>query len=51
MPHPKICVFYENCVIHTNQSLKVTYNYHQWLLKSIKNRDKEKTVSIITNPL
>ena len=36
-------------LINTNDELKVTYNYYQGLLKSLKNRDKKKFFSIIHN--
>ena len=37
-------------LINTNKTLKSTYNYYQGLLKSLKNRDKDKFLSIIHNP-
>ena len=37
-------------LINTNHELFVTYNYYQGLLKSLRNRDKNKFFSIIDNP-
>lgn len=36
-------------LINSNITLKATYNYYQGLLKALKNRDKEKFLSIIHN--
>ena len=36
-------------LIHTNKTLNATYNYYQGLLKALKNRNKEKFLSIIHN--
>jgi len=37
-------------LLNTNNELKVTYNYYQGLLKSLKNRDKQKFLNIIHHP-
>lgn len=37
-------------LLNTNNELKVTYNYYQGLLKSLKNRDKQKFINIIHHP-
>ena len=37
-------------LLNTNNELKVTYNYYQGLLKSLKDRDKQKFLNIIHHP-
>lgn len=37
-------------LLNTNYELKVTYNYYQGLLKSLKSKDKQKFLNIIHHP-